>query len=56
MSFPVERSITVSAPHLTAQSAFSTSSSIDEPKAEFPILALILTKNLLPMIIGSASG
>ena len=34
----------------------STSSAIDEVTAELPMLALILTANALPMIIGSLSG
>ena len=56
MFLPVERSITVSAPHLVAQRIFSTSSSMDEATAELPMLALILTRKLRPMIIGSHSG
>src|SRR5579883_2265661 len=53
---PVERSITVSAPQRVAQVIFSTSSSMEEATAELPILALILTRKLRPMIIGSDSG
>src|SRR6185503_900965 len=53
---PVLRSITVSAPHLVAQRIFSTSSSTLEAIAELPILALIFTRKLRPMIIGSDSG
>src|SRR3982750_1756836 len=53
---PVERSITVSAPHLVAQRIFSTSSSIDDATALLPMLALILTRKLRPIIIGSDSG
>src|SRR5918992_5777881 len=56
MFLPVERSITVSAPHFVDQRIFSTSSSIEEATAEFPMLALILTRKLRPMIIGSDSG
>src|SRR4029079_1508173 len=56
MFFPVLRSITVSAPHLVAQRIFSTSSSIDDATALLPILALIFTRKLRPMIIGSDSG
>ena len=56
MFFPVERSITVSAPQRIDHLNFSTSSSIDEATALFPILALIFTKKLRPMIIGSNSG
>src|ERR1051325_7175225 len=56
MFLPVERSITVSAPHLVAQRIFSTSSSMLEATALLPILALIFTRKLRPMIIGSLSG
>ena len=56
MSRPVERSITVSAPHNVAHCSFSTSSSIDEVTAELPMFALIFTRKLRPMIIGSSSG
>ena len=55
MFFPVDRSITVSAPQSVAQRSFSTSSSIDEETAELPMLALIFTRKLRPMIIGSSS-
>src|SRR5215213_5144766 len=53
---PVERSMTVSAPQRVAQTIFSTSSDMEEATAELPILALILTRKLRPMIIGSISG
>src|ERR671920_536030 len=53
MFFPVDKSITVSAPHFTDQRIFSTSSSIEEATAELPMLALTLTRKLRPMIIGS---
>src|ERR1043166_1911884 len=56
MFLPVDRSITVSAPHLVAHRIFSTSSSIDDATALLPMLALILTRKLRPMIIGSDSG
>src|ERR1044071_602987 len=56
MFLPVDRSITVSAPHLVAQRIFSTSSSIEEATALLPMLALIFTRKLRPMIIGSDSG
>src|SRR5213075_3108130 len=56
MFLPVLRSITVSAPHLVAQRIFSTSSSIDDATALLPMLALIFTRKLRPMIIGSDSG
>ena len=47
MSGPVERSMTVSAPHRVAQVSFSTSSSMDEVTAELPMLALTFTRNRL---------
>jgi hypothetical protein len=53
---PVERSITLSAPQRIAQTIFSTSSSMEEATAELPILALIFTRKLRPMIIGSSSA
>ncbi len=56
MFLPVERSMTLSAPHFVAQRIFSTSSSMVDATAEFPMLALILTRKFLPMIIGSFSG
>ena len=56
MSEPVDRSITVSAPHRVAQVIFSTSSAMDDVTAELPMLALTLVRNLRPMIIGSDSG
>src|SRR5260370_42024043 len=56
MFLPVERSMTVSAPHLVAQRIFSTSSSMLEATALLPMLALIFTRKLRPMIIGSDSG
>ena len=46
----------VSAPQRVAHTILSTSSSIDDDTAELPMLALIFTRNFLPMIIGSASG
>ena len=46
----------VSAPQRQAQTVFSTSSSMFDDTAEFPILALIFTKKLRPKIIGSLSG
>ena len=51
----MDKSIIVSAPHLQAQTAFSTSSPILDVTAELPILALILTRKFVPIIIGSAS-
>src|SRR3954468_9893944 len=56
MFLPVLRSMTVSAPHLVAQRIFSTSSSMLEATALSPMLALIFTRKLRPMIIGSSSG
>src|SRR6266513_908297 len=53
---PVDRSITVSAPHLVAQRIFSTSSSIEDATALLQMLALIFTRKFRPMIIGSDSG
>ena len=41
---PVDRSMTVSAPHSADQVSFSTSSSIEELTAEFPIFAFTLTR------------
>src|ERR1044071_4655205 len=56
MFLPVDKSMTVSAPHLVAQRIFSTSSSMLEATALLPMLALIFTRKLRPMIIGSDSG
>jgi hypothetical protein len=56
MCLPVDRSITVSAPQRIAQVIFSTSSPIELDTAELPMLALIFTRKLRPMIIGSVSG
>ena len=56
MFLPVERSITVSAPHRVDHVIFSTSSPIEEESAELPMLALIFTRKLRPMAIGSVSG
>ena len=56
MSLPVERSINVSPPHLQLHTAFSTSSCMPEVVAELPMLVLIFTRKLVPMIIGSDSG
>jgi hypothetical protein len=56
MFLPVERSITVSPPQRIAHVIFSTSSPIDDDTAELPMLALIFTRKLRPMIIGSDSG
>src|SRR5208282_3824569 len=56
MFLPVDRSMTVSAPHLVAQRIFSTSSSMLDATALLPMLALIFTRKSRPMIIGSSSG
>src|SRR5208283_6069621 len=56
MFLPVDKSMTVSAPHLVAQRIFSTSSSMLDATALLPMLALIFTRKLRPMIIGSDSG
>ena len=56
MCLPVERSISVSPPHLQLHTAFSTSSSMVEVVAELPMFVLIFTRKLRPIIIGSASG
>src|SRR5579883_2462291 len=53
---PVDRSITVSAPQRIAHTILSTSSAVEEVTAELPMLALIFTRKLRPMIIGSDSG
>ena len=56
MFLPVLKSITVSPPHLVDQVNFSTSSCIDDDKAEFPIFAFTFILKFLPMIMGSISG
>jgi hypothetical protein len=56
MCRPVERSITVSPPQRIAHVIFSTSSWMPEETAELPMLALIFTRKLRPMIMGSVSG
>src|ERR1700675_2408989 len=56
MFLPVERSMTVSPPQRVDHVIFSTSSWIDDDTAELPMLALIFTRKLRPMIIGSVSG
>ena len=53
---PVDRSMTLSAPQRVAQTSLSTSSSTLDRTALFPMLALIFTRKLRPMIIGSTSG
>src|ERR1051325_11063511 len=56
MFLPVDKSMTVSEPHLMAHRIFSTSSSIEEATAELPMLAFILTRKFRPIAIGSDSG
>src|SRR5256885_6084866 len=53
---PVERSMTVSAPQRIAHTILSTSDATSEATALLPILALILTRKLRPIAIGSDSG
>src|SRR6266576_2021669 len=53
---PVERSMTVSAPQRIAQTILSTSLATSDATAELPMLALILTRKLRPIAIGSLSG
>ncbi len=48
--------MTVSAPQRMDQTILSTSSAVEEVTAELPMLALIFTRKLRPMIIGSDSG
>jgi hypothetical protein len=48
--------MTVSAPQRVDHAILSTSSATDDVTAELPMLALILTRKLRPMAIGSASG
>ena len=52
---PVDRSMAVSAPQRIDQTILSTSSATDDSTAELPMLALILTRKLRPMAIGSSS-
>ncbi len=51
---PVERSITVSAPHFSAHLSFSTSSSVPEETGDAPMLALIFVSDARPIAIGSS--
>src|SRR3546814_10771859 len=53
---PVDRSITVSAPQRIDQTIFSTSCATSEATAELPMLAVIFTRKLRPIAIGSDSG
>ena len=54
MSPPVERSITVSAPHFRDHCSFSNSSSVPLETGEAPILALTLVRLARPIAIGSS--
>src|SRR5918993_112191 len=56
MSRPVERSMTVSAPHVVAHVSLSTSSAADDVTAEVPMLALIFVRKRVPIAIGSGPG
>src|SRR3954451_7247747 len=53
---PVERSMTVSAPQRIAHTILSTSDATSDATALLPMLALILTRKLRPIAIGSDSG
>src|SRR3546814_12318314 len=53
---PVDRSMTVSAPQRIDQTILSTSAATSLATALLPILALILTRKLRPIAIGSLSG
>src|SRR3546814_6128298 len=53
---PVLRSMTVSAPQRIDQTILSTSLATSDATALLPILALILTRKLRPIAIGSLSG
>jgi hypothetical protein len=48
--------MSVSPPHRVDHCIFSTSSSMEEVTAEFPMLALTFTRKARPMIMGSLSG
>src|SRR2546423_15502449 len=52
---PVDRSITVSAPYLTAILSFSISPFASDDTCELPMLALIFTRATLPIAIGSSA-
>src|SRR3546814_18331650 len=53
---PVDRSMTVSAPQRIDQTILSTSAATSLATALLPILALILTRKLRPIAIGSLPG
>jgi hypothetical protein len=52
----VDKSITVSAPHRTAHRILAVSSAGAEVTVEVPMLAFTVTRNALPMTIGSLSA
>src|SRR5256885_8566791 len=52
---PVDKSITVSAPYLTAILSFSISPFASDDTCELPMLALIFTRATLPIAIGSSA-
>jgi len=56
MFLPVERSMTVSAPHLVPQRIFSTSSSMLDATALLPMLALIFHEEVAANDHGSDSS
>src|ERR1700752_5259002 len=53
---PGDRAMTLSAPQRIAHTILSTSDATSEATALLPILALILTRKLRPIAIGSLSG
>jgi hypothetical protein len=55
MRFPVERSMTVSAPQRSDRRSLSTSSSSEDVVGELPMFALIFTRTFSPMAIGSSA-
>jgi hypothetical protein len=56
MCLPVDRSITVSAPHRVAHRILAVSSATEEETAEVPMFAFTLTRKAFPITIGSLSG
>ena len=56
MFLPVDRSITVSPPQRIDHGHLLDFFRDGRPSAELPMLALIFTRKLRPMIIGSSSG
>jgi hypothetical protein len=53
MFLPVDRSMTVSAPHNVAQRIFATSSSMDDATADVADVGVDLHTEVAPMTIGS---